>query len=620
MVRNTRGIPLLGLLLAGALFGCSQDQVVTPSDPSTLRAPSVGITSTTDVPFGALQAPSYVRGDPAGATPMIEGVVRVYQDEQPWFGSNRAHTTLISIGKVLGTDYFIHPLIDLQQGIPDNTELVVITSNSFGDPGQAQRQNHPAAQAALADYLRGGGKLIVDMGDNLPDGGFIAPGADGTPALIFPDPCDRGFLTPEAQDHPFRTAWNTLTDADVSHVPGYCSVAHGNLEQGITLPDDALPLITAIFGGTQRIIMAEYCYEGVGRVILDTMTKEFAGFPPEGEGPSTFMQNLFAYGLSEAADCDGEPPAPPIQVEIRRAYSGDPPRAPGTINLQDEWVYVEILDPLQYRPNRAGAVPFQSPGDVRIGPSFAQGTPAESYELVDLNNDGNLDIRLRWSLQQLVNNGHLSAQTTQLRVNGVDPDDGQRYFGTVQVRVVLGDVRIDQNQPSAAVFMAAFAQTDLAQSFQTQQAEQPTAGAGIFLQPGVGSTDNVTIQLWDALPNAGGTMLRQGSAQGTQGQWVDVLWAPILLEPNQTYYLVFTGNNTLGIAGDINNPYPHGHVFANPGFGPFPTFDYTFRTWVLEPNGDGIPIRDIQRMRTSAPSGIGPFSPDRCSATAGGGC
>jgi len=136
---------------------------------------------------------------------------------------------------------------------------------------------------------------------------------------------------------------------------------------------------------------------------------------------------------------------------------------------------------------------------------------------------------------------------------------------------------IDQNQPNAFVYMAGFAQTDLAQSF--QQTNGNITGAGIFLQPNIGGTDNVTITLWTALPNAGGSILATGSAMGTQGQWVDVFWDYTVINPATTYYLVFTGNMTLGIAGDVNNPYPYGMVFANAGFNPFPDFDYAFRTW-----------------------------------------
>jgi hypothetical protein len=136
---------------------------------------------------------------------------------------------------------------------------------------------------------------------------------------------------------------------------------------------------------------------------------------------------------------------------------------------------------------------------------------------------------------------------------------------------------IDQNQPSGPVYMAAFAQTDLAQSFVTSSGS--ISGAGILLQAGIGETDNVRISVWTALPNAGGTMLAQASAQGTQGEWVDVFWVGVGLSPGLTYYLVFDGNTTLGIAGDTNNPYPDGCVYANPGYQIFPSFDYAFRTY-----------------------------------------
>jgi hypothetical protein len=138
--------------------------------------------------------------------------------------------------------------------------------------------------------------------------------------------------------------------------------------------------------------------------------------------------------------------------------------------------------------------------------------------------------------------------------------------------------QIDQNQPSAPNNMAAFYQTCLAQSF--QQTHTNISGAGINLMSSMGSTDTVTIQLWaTGLPNASGTMLTEASAVGTAGQWVDVYWTPVSVVPGTTYYLVFTGNTTLGIKGDENNPYPYGCVYANSGFSQFANYDYTFRTY-----------------------------------------
>jgi len=135
----------------------------------------------------------------------------------------------------------------------------------------------------------------------------------------------------------------------------------------------------------------------------------------------------------------------------------------------------------------------------------------------------------------------------------------------------------DQNATTNNAYMAAFSQGDLAQSFQHQVANS-ICGAGIFLQPNIGSVDNVTIELWTTLPNGGGNMLATGSAQGTAGDWVDVTWSPVAISANTTYFLHFTGNTTLGISGDVTNQYPFGQVYANPGYGSFPGLDYTFRT------------------------------------------
>ncbi|HTF91128.1 MAG TPA: hypothetical protein VK843_22120 [Planctomycetota bacterium] len=135
---------------------------------------------------------------------------------------------------------------------------------------------------------------------------------------------------------------------------------------------------------------------------------------------------------------------------------------------------------------------------------------------------------------------------------------------------------LHQNVPNTTGAMAGFYQLDLAQSFQHQIGS--ICGAGILLTPNWGSTDTVRIALWTGLPHAGGTMLTQASTMGTQGTWCDVTWPSVSITPGTTYFLVFDGNTTLAIEGDVNDPYPFGEVYANSGYGPFPTFDYAFRT------------------------------------------
>jgi hypothetical protein len=77
---------------------------------------------------------------------------------------------------------------------------------------------------------------------------------------------------------------------------------------GITLPGRAEYLETATFKvgeKVQRPILADYCL-GQGRVIVDTVTKEFSGHKPVGHGPSYFLTNLFSWAMSPAGHhCHG---------------------------------------------------------------------------------------------------------------------------------------------------------------------------------------------------------------------------------------------------------------------------------------------------------------------------
>jgi hypothetical protein len=154
-------------------------------------------------------------------------------------------------------------------------------------------------------------------------------------------------------------------------------------------------------------------------------------------------------------------------------------------------------------------------------------------------------------------------------------------LGLAGVVAFAGAQIVDQEDLNNNAFMAGFSQTDLAQSF--QQSVNDIDGAAIFLNNSIGDDlqTTITIQLWDNLPNAGGNELTEGSVTLTgYNQWADVSWADQAITAGTTYYLVLlSSDTTYGVAGDLNNGYPNGNVYANAGYNSFPNFDYTFQTF-----------------------------------------
>jgi hypothetical protein len=102
---------------------------------------------------------------------------------------------------------------------------------------------------------------------------------------------------------------------------------------------------------------------------------------------------------------------------------------PGEIRLGDPWLFVEVFDVERYLPRTS------PPNNVRLGPSFAAGTPAESFTVTDINNDGNRDVRVRFSMSQLIDSGHISTGTTQINVWGQDPQIGELFCMEADVDV-----------------------------------------------------------------------------------------------------------------------------------------------------------------------------------------
>ncbi|MFN8297139.1 MAG: HYR domain-containing protein [Chitinophagales bacterium] len=171
----------------------------------------------------------------------------------------------------------------------------------------------------------------------------------------------------------------------------------------------------------------------------------------------------------------------------------------------------------------------------------------------------------------------------------------------------------DQQALANNTCMATFGQVNLAQSFKPSQST--ITGASIFLTNNSAGSGNITIQLYSNLPNAGGSLLASGTVNGAvSNSWAQVTWPSVSVTPGNTYYLVFSGSNTSQcIAGNTGNGYPNGQVYANSGYMPFPSFDYTFQTFY---NGSGCPD-NISVNNTTGTCGvvvtyIAPIGTDNC--------
>jgi hypothetical protein len=307
-------------------------------------------------------------------------IVRIYKDHDAWRSisdGGRDEASLRAMGKAKDTDYFVHPMSSLANGIPAGTRVVSITANSRGDAATSAAQRSALAQEALVAFLKTGGTLLIDLADNEPNEGYRAPGATGTPLLEMPPipvppvpvpVCYDATLAPAAigpdgvagtsDDHRFVRGpdgvignvddisdiridmdhgpsgqqdpdWTDPTvdpDQHDSLLPKGCWIAHGDLldhgdRGGIKLPGNARVLATATWGTEQRPVLAEYCYAG-GRVVVNTFTLGFFDHKPR-EGllnpvrVSHIQRNLYGYALSAEAYCNKAPTVmAPANLEV----------------------------------------------------------------------------------------------------------------------------------------------------------------------------------------------------------------------------------------------------------------------------------------------------------------
>jgi hypothetical protein len=355
----------LGLLVAGACRDVDRTVGVAPAPgPASLSESGSGDEETTQ-PIGAeasytssmsmsssrsggLTLASLAPSLSIAGTADPRSIVRVYKDHDAWRTNpdgGRDEATLVSMGMVKGRDFFVEPMSALASGIPASTRAVIITANSRGTAATSEAQRSAAAQAALGAFLQTGGTVILDLADNEIDNGYLAPGSTGSPLRSLPSNCSDATLTADAlggdgliataDDHRFVRGpdgvANTADDMDNVKIDlarggsdqqeeqntdpdlnrSSCSVVHGALDLGMTLPTKARVLATATWGETQRPVLAEYCHAG-GRVIVNTFTLGYYDHKPR-EGSSTplrmsFIQkNLYTYALSPETYCNKAP-------------------------------------------------------------------------------------------------------------------------------------------------------------------------------------------------------------------------------------------------------------------------------------------------------------------------
>jgi hypothetical protein len=123
--------------------------------------------------------------------------------------------------------------------------------------------------------------------------------------------------------------------------------------------------------------------------------------------------------------------APPQCIEMTLDRIQSPGQPDGTISLGSANVFAAVFNVEGFLPRAARA------DDVRFGgASFAEGSPAQGFDLQDLNNDGRRDILLRFQTQRLIDDGHLGPETEQVTIWARDRTTGDTYCGRRGVEVV----------------------------------------------------------------------------------------------------------------------------------------------------------------------------------------
>lgn len=179
-----------------------------------------------------------------------------------------------------------------------------------------------------------------------------------------------------------------------------------------------------------------------------------------------------------------------------------------------------------------------------------------------------------------------SAGSYMLTVNGSGVKDlaGNAATGTVSTSWSTVLSYVDQSLLINQGFFARFGvNAGIAQSF--KQVHDNITGASVQTHVNGTGTGSVIIQLYDALPSAGGHILASGTATNVSaGDLATVEFGYTPIAPETTYYLVFSGSNgNMGVAstdglGGGTDLYPRGQGYHS-NFTPILRDDINFKTF-----------------------------------------
>ncbi len=197
------------------------------------------------------------------------------------------------------------------------------------------------------------------------------------------------------------------------------------------------------------------------------------------------------------------------------------------------------------------------------GSGYINATTSEHYGYASLSSP---DTGLTWVKNEGWDNSYIFAGICEPIV--VNPCDNPE---------------IEINQTTGNICMASVS-SGVAQSFTSDSYE--SAGAAIKFNA-ISNGFDVTLSIWDNLPNAGGNVLISKTTQTSGENWVEVFWDQVLpITPGEVYYLVVQGPYGLPcVSGNINNIYEGGQAYAGQTYDSYPDWDFVFKTYSCDGGG-----------------------------------